>query len=216
MPATFCRSYHYFIFLLLLLPHQASCSFAGIQQFVPRQLQHLLFFAAEDETPDAKLLQPVNDRTFPSTASLPSTIVMMNQSSKRILIEELGFRRQDVDCIRIELVGPIIAKRLQCPPEGMPESWKMQPSNTRMIQRLEQESKYPLKVPLLGVSLILSGKGLSDAIVTAVKVSIQFKGASFTEEFMGVPVLGIDFVCLTVGVALGTWTWQNMKEKGNE
>lgn len=132
------------------------------------------------------------------------------------MIEELGFRRQDVDCIRIELVGPIIAKRLQCPPEGMPESWKMQPSNTRMIQRLEQESKYPLKVPLLGVSLILSGKGLSDAIVTAVKVSIQFKGASFTEEFMGVPVLGIDFVCLTVGVALGTWTWQNMKEKGNE
>jgi hypothetical protein len=45
---------------------------------------------------------------------------------------------------------------------------------------------------------------------------MQFKGASLTEEFMGVPVLGIDFVCLTVGVALGTWTWQNMKEKGNE
>jgi hypothetical protein len=64
--------------------------------------------------------------------------------------------------------------------------------------------------------LVLSGKGLSDAIVTAIKVSMQFKGASLTEEFMGVPVLGIDFVCLTVGVALGTWTWQNMKEKGNE
>jgi hypothetical protein len=212
MPATYLRSCYYFLFLLLLVPHKANCSFAGIQQFARRQHQHLLYLSAEDENTDAKLLYP-NDGAFPSTASLP---VMMNQSSKRILIEELGFRRQDVDCIRMELVGPIIEKRLRCPPEGMPESWKVQASNARMIQRLKQESKYPLKVPLLGVSLVLSGKGLSDAIVTAIKVSMQFKGASLTEEFMGVPVLGIDFVCLTVGVALGTWTWQNMKEKGNE
>jgi hypothetical protein len=158
-------------------------------------------------------LPPVRDTIDEDASSSPSstatTAFMMNQSSRRILIEELGYRRQDVDCMRVEIAGSIIEKRLKCPPEGMPASWKIEKTNG-MMERLENESKYPLKVPLLGVSLVLAGKGLSDAIVTAIKVNMAFNGASLTEEFMGVPVLLIDFVCVILGIALGTWTWKNM------
>mmetsp|Transcript_20117 Transcript_20117/g.40061 ORF Transcript_20117/g.40061 Transcript_20117/m.40061 type:complete len:188 (-) Transcript_20117:146-709(-) len=78
------------------------------------------------------------------------------------------------------------------------------------LERLESESRYPLKFPLLCVSTILAGKGLSDALITIIKVQQGFVGASLTEEFIGVPVLGIDTLCVAAGVGLGVWTWRTM------
>jgi len=72
------------------------------------------------------------------------------------------------------------------------------------LERLESESRYPLKFPLLCVSTILAGKGLSDALITIIKVQQGFVGASL------VPVLGIDALCVAAGVGLGVWTWRTM------
>lgn len=100
--------------------------------------------------------------------------------------------------------------------EELPDEWLLSSeedanANAAMIKRLEDESKYPLKFPLLGISLVLFGKGLSDALITIIKVNIDFPGVSLTEQFMGVPVLAIDAVCVVVGVALASWTWKTMK-----
>lgn len=224
---------HVALLLLLLLPQQA-CAFVGIQkQLQQRQRQrHRLpsFFAVPEDGVDSQVaLPPADDSqvalppaaaaaaieddpaaSTTGTTTTASTAFMMSQSMRRTLIEELGYRRQDVDCMRVELAGPILEKRLRCPPEGMPESWKMETTSSTMMERLENESKYPLKVPLLGVSLVLGGKGLSDAIITAIKVNMGYPGA--LAEFMGVPLLAIDFVCVVVGIALGTWTWKNMRD----
>jgi len=56
------------------------------------------------------------------------------------------------------------------------------------------------------------GKGLSDLIITLVKVYINFPGASLTEEFMGIPILVIDMVAIIVGTSFGAWTWNTMKD----
>lgn len=80
-----------------------------------------------------------------------------------------------------------------------------------MMQRMENESKYPLKFPLLAVSLVLFGKGFSDALITLIKVNIDFPGASLTAQFQGIPVLAIDLVCVITGATLGLWTWKTMK-----
>ena len=56
-------------------------------------------------------------------ASSSTVAVMMSQETRRILIEELGYRRKDVDRMRVELAAPIVAKRLPCPETGMPDSW---------------------------------------------------------------------------------------------
>eukprot|EP00977_Amphora_coffeiformis_P014812 scaffold4223_cov189-Amphora_coffeaeformis.AAC.72 len=152
-----------------------------------------------------------------------STTVMITREMKRVLIEELGYRRADVDVMRVELAGPIVEKRISCPPQGMPDTWcdtalqtaAVVPSNNgdnSMRKRLENESKYPLKFPFLGISLILLGKGLSDLVITLIKVKINFPGASLTEEFMGIPVLAIDLVAAIAGTSLGVWTWKTMKD----
>jgi len=139
---------------------------------------------------------------------------MINQESKRILIEELGYRRSDVERMRPQLAAPVIARRLPCPAGGMPERWVDAELVVQMQRsKLENESKYPLKIPLLGISLVLLGKGLGDLIITLVKVSIDFPGATLAEEFMGAPVLLIDGVCVVLGLALGSWTWKTMRDK---
>jgi hypothetical protein len=136
---------------------------------------------------------------------------MTSQETKRVLIEELGYKRKDVDRMRYELGPAIVSKRIMCPPEGgMPESWKR--NDEEMMKKLEQESKYPLKVPLLGVSLVLLGKGLGDAGITFIKVNMDFPGASLAAEFMGVPVLAIDVLCILLGGGLGWWTWNTMND----
>lgn len=153
------------------------------------------------------------DSTIPSSSS--STVFMMTRDMQRILIEELGYSRRDVNVMRVELAAPIIEKRIPCPTEGIPQEW-MDVSRTEqdaMLKRLEQESKYPLKVPLLFVSGILAGKGSSDAIITLIKVKMSFPGASLAKEFMGVNVLAIDAVCMAAGVALGVWTWKTMRDE---
>jgi len=164
-------------------------------------------------------LQPIaNDTDYnPVTPSAATTTFMITNEMKRILIEELGYQRQEVNQIRIELVDSIISKRISRPVDGMPSTWYIKEeeetsSQSTMLKKLENESKYPLKVPLLGVSLVLSGKGLSDALVTVIKVNMGFNGVSLMEEFMGVPVLAIDFVSVVVGVGLGVWTWKNMRD----
>jgi len=145
-----------------------------------------------------------------------TTTFMMTNEMKRVMIEELGYQRQEVNQIRIELVDSIISKRIFRPSDGMPSTWcedeEETSSQNRMLKKLENESKYPLKAPLLGVSLVLGGKGLSDAIITIIKVNAGFKGVSLVEEFMGVPVLAIDFVSVVVGIGLGVWTWNNMRD----
>eukprot|EP00978_Attheya_sp_CCMP212_P026412 scaffold86834_cov48-Attheya_sp.AAC.3 len=52
----------------------------------------------------------------------------------------------------------------------------------------------------------------SDALITFIKVQQGFKGASLAEEFMGIPVLGIDAFCVIVGVGLAWWTWNTMRD----
>lgn len=152
--------------------------------------------------------------TSPSAAAATTTVMITNEM-KRILIEELGYRRIDIECLRVELAAPIISKRIPCPSTGMPDSWKSNEeensSQDRMLSKLKKESKYPLKTPLLVVSAILSGKGLTDAIVTLLKVNAGIRGASLTEEFLGFPVLGIDAVCVATGLGLGLWTFKTMK-----
>ena len=169
--------------------------------------------------PSSSSSTPQNDNEkndYEDVLLSPSTAVMINQESKRILIEELGYRRTDVERMRPQLAAPVIAKRLSCPAEGMPASWV----DTELVvqiqkSKLENESQYPLKLPLLGISLVLFGKGLGDLIVTLVKVGIDFPGATLSEEFMGVPVLLIDGVCVVLGLALGSWTWKTMRDKNN-
>ena len=84
-------------------------------------------------------------------------------------------------------------------------------SASRMKAKLRNESRFPLKLPLLGVSAVLGGKGFTDALLMITKVSIKMPGASLSEEFMGVPVLGIDVVCVAAGLSLGAWTWKSMQ-----
>jgi len=143
----------------------------------------------------------------PTSASVAT---MINQESKRILIEELDYRRRDVERIKFDLAPFLIERRVRCPKEGMPDSW-CRSDEELMMDKLEQESKYPLKLPLIGVSLILFGKGFGDALITLIKVNIDFPGASLVEEFMGIPVLLIDAVCTVLGASLAWWTWTNMK-----
>ena len=91
------------------------------------------------------------------------------------------------------------------------ESTMEMDSADRMKQKLLSESQYPFKFPLLAAAAVLSGKGLTDALITVIKVSIGFKGASLVETFFGVPVLGIDAMCVAAGIFMGTWTWNNMR-----
>ena len=70
-------------------------------------------------------------------------------------------------------------------------------------------------ITLLGESVVVGGKGLTDALLTFAKVSAGMRGASLSETFLGVPVLGIDAVCVVVGVALGAYTWENQRPPSN-
>ncbi len=151
-----------------------------------------------------------------SSSASGTTTLFINQQTKRVLIEELGYKRVEVDRLKPELALPIVSKRLSRPQDGVPDDWLLREDETAsaMMAKLEKEQQYPLKFPLLGVSLILFGKGLSDALITAIKVYIGFPGANLLvkETFMGLPVLGIDFVCVVIGAALGFWTLNTMKD----
>lgn len=152
--------------------------------------------------------------------AVSSQVFMITQEMKRTMIEDLGFKRKEVDSIRLELVANILENRVRCPSEGMPADWvdldrvaanESAQEASSMMAKLENESKYPLKFPLLGVSLILFGKGFSDALITLIKVNIDFPGASLTATFQGIPVLAIDFVCVLAGAGIGLWTFKTMK-----
>ena len=95
--------------------------------------------------------------------------------------------------------------------DAPPRSAPPQSSQERMKQKLKNEADYPLFIPLLGASVVVGGKGLTDALLTFAKVSAGMRGASLSETFLGVPVLGIDAVCVVVGVALGAYTWENQR-----
>jgi len=165
---------------------------------------------------------PSSSTTDETTSTTASVSTMMTREMKRILIEELGYKRRDVSALRVEMAPTIISQRIVCPSDGIPSEW-LDPNllsfleddnndnNDNMIQRLKSESEYPLKFPLLGISSILFGKGFTDAVITIIKVSIAFPGASLTEKFLGVPVLAIDALCIFLGIALGNWTWNTMK-----
>ena len=81
-----------------------------------------------------------------------------------------------------------------------------------MKEKLRAESRYPFKFPLLGASAVIGGKGVTDALIKVIKVSIGFKGASLSEDFLGIPVLAIDVACVAVGLSLGSWTWTTMRD----
>ena len=81
-----------------------------------------------------------------------------------------------------------------------------------MLDKLESENRYPLKFPLLAIGTILFGKGFGDALITLIKVNIDFPGANLREDFLGVPVLAIDSACVVAGAALASWTWNTMKD----
>ena len=167
----------------------------------------------EEKDEDAIKEDPIPSLTMAPSPS--TTVLFVNQQTKRILIEELGYKRSDVDRLRPEFALAIASKRISRPENGIPSKWLMKEEETTsaMLEKLENEQKHPLKIPLLGVSLILFGKGFSDALITLIKVYINFPGADrlVKEQFMGLPVLGIDFVCVVLGAGLGFWTWNNMK-----
>lgn len=169
--------------------------------------------------------QAANDMSFNPTIVGPSSTsvqTMLTAETKRVLIEELGYRRRDVERMRVELAGPIIEQRIRSPPgnKEMPEAWldpdlpiASTPSNDRMLQQLQSESRFPLKFPLLGISAILFGKGLSDALITLIKVNQGFPGATLTKVFVGgIPVLAIDALCVLAGASLGAWAWTAMRD----
>ena len=92
------------------------------------------------------------------------------------------------------------------------ESSEASASSSRMKEKLRAESRYPFKFPLLGASAVIGGKGVTDALIKVIKVSIGFKGASLSEDFLGIPVLAIDVACVAVGLSLGSWTWTTMRD----
>ena len=152
--------------------------------------------------------------------TVSSQVFMITREMKRTMVEELGYKRTEVDSIRLELVGNIIENCIRCPLGGMPVDWvdldrksvsESVGDKSNMMKKLESESKYPLKFPLLAISLILFGKGFSDALITLIKVNIDFPGATFTALFQGIPVLAIDAICVAVGAGLGLWTFKTMK-----
>jgi len=163
--------------------------------------------------------QQDTDTSLGETNTATNQVFMITQEMKRAMVEELGYKRKEVDSIRVELVSNIIENRIGCPSEGMPADWVDRDresinsvgGNLNMMERLESESKYPLKFPLLAVSLNIFGKGFSDALITLIKVNNGFPGASLTAQFQGIPVLAIDIVCVMVGAGLGLWTWKTMK-----
>jgi len=159
-------------------------------------------------------------QTTSPTPTSASVATMISRENKRILIEELGFKRSDVERLRFDIVTCIIESRTRRPStsttqdEGLPASWcrsEEDLAQERMASKLEQESKYPFKLPLLGLSLVLFGKGFGDALITVIKVNTNFPGASLMETFLNVPVLLIDGFCILLGAVLGWWTWNNMK-----
>lgn len=205
--------------ILLIVQLCLSCqAFSPLQSYA--SITSPLFAGDKDTDGDApKVLTPAtndNDLSIEAGSITPSssTVFMISRDMRRILIEELGYPRKSVDVLRVELAAPIIEKRISCPADGIPEEWldTSRQEQDAMLQRLENESKYPLKVPLFFVSGILFGKGSTDAIVTLIKVSQGFKGASLMEEFMGVNVLAIDAVCVVAGIALGVWTYRTMRD----
>ena len=155
-----------------------------------------------------------NEQSDPPPAGPATTALFINQQTKRILIEELGYKRAEVERLRPELAQPIVNNRTFRPSEGVPEEWMMAEEDTTraMLDKLESENKYPLKFPLLAVGTILFGKGFGDALITIIKVNIDFPGATLTEDFMGVPVLGVDAACVLAGAALASWTWNTMRD----
>ena len=94
--------------------------------------------------------------TPPEAAPVATTALFINQQTKRILVEELGYRRAEVERLRPELAQPLVEKRTFRPPE-MPEEWMMAEEDTTraMLDKLESENRYPLKFPLLAVGTIL-------------------------------------------------------------
>ena len=164
-------------------------------------------------------LQNNVDSSISQESTASSQIFMITREIKRTMIEELGYKRNEVDAIRLELVANIIENQVQCPSEGMPIAWvdrdrksaNESVQESSMMEKLENESKYPLKFPLLAVSLVLFGKGFSDALITLIKVNIDFPGASLSAQFQGIPVIAIDFVCVLAGAGIGLWTFKTMK-----
>ena len=159
---------------------------------------------------------PVNESNpsdkFPVREAQVAT--MLSRENKRILIEELGYRRRDVERLDFSMAASLVDKKIPCP-DTIPDSWfrssEELAQESDMLQKLEKESKYPLKFPLLGISLILFGKGFGDAFITLIKVNMDFPGVSLSDEFLGIPVLLIDTICLLAGASLGWWTWNSMK-----
>jgi hypothetical protein len=102
--------------------------------------------------------------------------------------------------------------------EGQPRSEAPAPAPSRrpppaggseaMRKRLAAESASPLTAPLLFASVVLTGKGVTDALITVAKVSAGIRGVSLSETFYGVPVLAIDAGCVALGLALGVVTWR--------
>lgn len=179
------------------------------------------FTAADQQQPTGASLTPelLDDDSDesdapPAPSASATTALFINQQTKRILIEELGYRRAEVERLRPELAQPIVEKRNYRPSEGVPEDWMVAEEDTTraMLDKLESENKYPLKFPLLAVGTIIFGKGFGDALITIIKVNIDFPGATLTEEFVGVPVLAIDAICVVAGAALASWTWNTMRD----
>ena len=169
---------------------------------------------ADHETTEQEALAP-SEAPPAATPVTPATVALfINQQTKRILIEELGYKRAEVERLRPELAQPIVTNRTFRPSEGVPEEWMMAEEDTTraMLDKLESENKYPLKFPLLAVGTILFGKGFGDALIAIIKVNIDFPGATLTEDFMGVPVLAIDAACVLAGAALASWTWNTMRD----
>lgn len=168
------------------------------------------------DTSDDGATDKSNEIDTPTEAApaVATAALFINQQTKRILIEELGYRRAEVERLRPELAQPLVEKRTFRPSEGMPEEWMMAEEDTTraMLDKLESENRYPLKFPLLAIGTILFGKGFGDALITLIKVNIDFPGANLTEEFLGVPVLAIDAACVVAGAALASWTWNTMKD----
>lgn len=191
---------------------EASSSDEAAEDATAEEAPALAAAATNALPPAAPLADEILTSSSSSSSTASTTTFMITSEMRRVLVEELRYTRSEVDSLRVEMAGSIIEQRISRPEGGMPESWRAPQDDGGMLGRLERESRYPLKVPLLGISLVLGGKGLGDALITLIKVNTGFPGASLAETFMGANVLAIDVLCVLAGIGLGTWTWKTMRD----
>ena len=102
-------------------PSRPSLAMAGSPEDETTERKGLLPFFAAKEGEDAG-----------PESSVSKTALFVSQETKRVLVEELGYKRAEAERLRPEMAGPIVKKRTRRPEGGVPEDWLMERSLASM------------------------------------------------------------------------------------